>query len=209
MAEESSQIAETRQTYDQIWSEFASRNSIPAAAVAERLEQLAWSLPAGSLVADIGCGPGRDALLMRAHGLHVIGVDLSIGQLRAGNVPGLVQADMRCLPLRTGSVDAIWCNAALLHIPREAVPEVLTEFGRILRGGGGLWLSVVEGDGEGFEVASNYGSDRRRWFTLHREPELTALLAAAGFSVREVTRQHAGRDFLSLQAVTNQCTPGW
>jgi len=126
--------------------------------------------------------------LLRQRPFRVIGLDLSIGQLRTSELPAVVQADMRNLPLRTGSVDAVWCHAALLHLPRAAVPGVLDEFARALRPGGELYLSIAEGDGEGFEVASNYGSQRLRWFTYHREPELTTLLADAGFTVYLTSR---------------------
>jgi SAM-dependent methyltransferase len=194
------QIAETQQTYDLIASEFARQNSVAAAEVAERLDELAASVPAGGVVADIGCGPGRDVMMLRARGLHVAGIDLSLGQLRAGDVPGLVQADMRHLPLQAGSVHGIWCWAALVHLPREAVPEAIAEFARIVRSGGSLLMSIADGDGQGFEVATPYGSDRRRWFTRYREPELTALLTAAGFSIRDIRRRHAHRDWLSVHA---------
>ncbi len=194
------QVAETRRTYDLIASEFARQNSVAAAEVAERLDELAASVPAGSIVADIGCGPGRDVMMLRARGLHVAGIDLSAGQLRASDVPGLVQADMRRLPLQAGAVHGIWCWAALVHLPREALPQALAEFARILRSGGSLSMSIAEGDGEGFEVATPYGSDRRRWFTRYREPELTALLAVAGFSIRNIRGHRAYRDWLSVHA---------
>jgi ubiquinone/menaquinone biosynthesis C-methylase UbiE len=194
------QIAETRQTYDLIAAEYARRNPVAAAEVAGRLDELAASVPAGSVVADIGCGPGRDVMMLRARGLHVAGIDLSLGQLQAGDVPGLVQADMRQLPLRAGSVHGIWCWAALMHLPREALPRALAEFARIVRCGGSLVMSIAEGDGEGFEAATRYGSDRRRWFTRYREQELTALLTAAGFSVRNTRRHRAYRDWLSVHA---------
>jgi ubiquinone/menaquinone biosynthesis C-methylase UbiE len=194
------QIAETEQTYDLIASEFARQNSVAAAEVAERLAELAASVPPGSAVADIGCGPGRDVETLRAGGLRVAGIDLSLGQLRASDVPGLVQADMRRLPLQDRSVHGIWCWAALVHLPREAMPQAVVEFARIIRGGGSLTMSIAEGDGEGFEAATPYGSDRRRWFTRYREPELAALLTAAGFSIRNVRRHRASRDWLSFHA---------
>jgi SAM-dependent methyltransferase len=193
-------IAETQQTYDLIAGEFAKLTASPTAEVRQRLSHLASTLPAEALVADIGCGPGRDTVFLRKQGFRVVGLDLSIGQLRAGKQPGLVQADMRRLPLRAESVDALWSHAALLHLPRALVPGVLAEFGRVVRHGGALSLSVAEGDGEGFEVASKYGSDRRRWFTFHRAPELTALLAAAGFTVHETFRHRTFRDWLSFDA---------
>jgi hypothetical protein len=59
---------------------------------------------------------------------------------------------------------------------------------------------VADGDGQGWEIATNYGSDRRRWFTYHREPDLTALLSAAGFVVDEVRRTASYRDWLAIHA---------
>ena len=193
-------IAETRRTYDLIAPDYARQNSVAAAEVAERLEELAGSVPAGSVVADIACGPGRDVMTLRAHGLHVVGMDLSLGQVRANDVPGLVQADMRHLPLRDGSVHGIWCWAALTHLPREIVPQAVAEFARVARSGGSLVMSIAEGDGEGFEAATPYGCDGRRWFTRYGEPELTALLTAAGFSIRNIRRHRAYRDWLSVRA---------
>jgi SAM-dependent methyltransferase len=143
-------------------------------------------------------------MMLRARGLHVAGIDLSLGQLRASDVPGLVQADMRRLPLQDGSVHGIWCWAALVHLPREAVPQALAEFARIVRSGGSLSMSIAEGDGEGFEVARPYGSDRRRWFTRYREPELTALLTAAGLGIRDIRRHRAYRDWLSSMPPASQ-----
>lgn len=194
------QIAETRQTYDLIAAEFARQNSVAAAEVADRLDELAASVPAGSTVADIGCGPGRDVLMLRARGLHVAGIDLSFGQLRASDVAGLVQADMRRLPLLAGSVQGIWCWATLVHLPRRAVPQAVAEFARIVASGGSLLMSIAAGDGEGFEAATPYGSERRRWFTRYREPELAALLVTAGFSIRNIRRHRGYRDWLSVHA---------
>jgi SAM-dependent methyltransferase len=196
--------AETRQTYDAIAAEYARKNSVAAAEVAERLDELAASVPAGSVVADVGCGPGRDVMMLRARGLRVAGVDLSLGQLRAGEVAGLIQADMRRLPLRVGSVHGIWCWAALMHLPRDAAPRAFVEFARIIRYGGSLVMSIAEGDGEGFEAATPYGSDQRRWFTRYREPEFTALLAAAGFSIRNMRLHRTYRDWLSVHATASQ-----
>jgi SAM-dependent methyltransferase len=193
-------VGETRGTYDLIAPEYARQNAAAWPNLVDQINVLTASLPAGGVVADVGCGPGRDVAFLRGRGFRVIGIDLSLGQLRTSSLTSVVQADMRRLPLRGGSVDAIWCYAALLHIPRAVVPAVLAEFARATRPGGELSLAVAEGDGEGFEVASKYGSDRRRWFTLHREPELTALLAKAGFAVHRTLRHRERRDWLSIHA---------
>jgi ubiquinone/menaquinone biosynthesis C-methylase UbiE len=199
-ADPSDRVGETQQTYDLITAEYARQNAAAWGNLVDQMKVLAAGLPSGSVVADIGCGPGRDIVLLRAAGLRAIGIDLSLGQLRTSSLTGVVQADMGQLPLRGGSVDAIWCQAALLHILRTAVPAVLAEFARVTRLGGALYVSVAEGDGEGFQVASKYGSDRRRWFTLHREPDLTALLVEAGFAVRQMRRDHGRGAWLSVHA---------
>jgi SAM-dependent methyltransferase len=193
-------IAETQQTYDRIASTYARVNGAIYPQLTTVAATLTAGLAPGSVIVDVGCGPGRELGFLRSLGFRAFGVDRSEGQLLAGGLGGVVRGDMRWLPLRTGSVDALWCQAALLHIPRAEVPAVLAEFGRVVRPGGRLYLAVAEGDGEGFEVASNYGSDQRRWFTNHREPELTRLLAAVGFEVEQVSRASAYRDWLALHA---------
>lgn len=198
--EPSGPVGETQGTYDLITAEYARQNAAAWPTLVDHINVLTASLPPGGVVADVGCGPGRDIALLRGKGFRVIGIDLSLGQLRSNSLTSVVQADMRQLPLRGGSVDAIWCHAALLHIPRAVVPAVLAEFARAAGPGGGLFLAVAEGDGEGFEVASKYGSDHRRWFTLHREPELTALLAKAGFAVHRALRTRERGDWLAIHA---------
>jgi SAM-dependent methyltransferase len=198
--EASDPVGETRGTYDLITTEYATQKAAAWPELVDNINVLTASLAPGGVVADIGCGPGRDIALLRADGFRVIGIDLSFGQLCTSGLTDLVQADMRRLPLRCGSVDAIWCHAALLHIPRPVVPAVLAEFASAARPDGALFLGVAEGDGEGFEVASNYGSERRRWFTKHRAADLTAMLAAAGFAVHRIRRDHGLTGWLSIHA---------
>lgn len=193
---------ETQQTYDVIAPEYARHTSTAYPRLLEEVASLAAQMPPGGRIADVGCGPGREVRLLREEGFTVLGLDLSLRQLRAGGLPGVAQADMRRLPVRSDSLDALWCQAALLHIPREAVPTVLGEFGRTVHLGGWLYLTVAEGDGEHWEVATNYGATtERRWFTYHREPALRAMLGAAGFRIERLRRQTSGRDWLSMHAV--------
>ncbi|GAA1881267.1 class I SAM-dependent methyltransferase [Streptantibioticus ferralitis] len=191
--------AATRATYDTIAAEYARQWSTPPAWVAAELDRLAALLPAGSRIADIGCGPGHHTRALRERGFRVTGFDLSRRMLGAARVPGLVQADMRALPLAARSLGAVWCVAALLHVPRPEVPQVLGEFGRVLRPGGELLLSVAEGDGEGWDERA-YGASLRRWFVLHRFEALAALLAEAGFGIVGHEREATHRDWLRIHA---------
>jgi SAM-dependent methyltransferase len=193
-------IAETQKAYAAIADEYARRTGSVDAQLPNDLDFLTSHLPAEAVIADVGCGPGRDIALLRSRGFHVIGLDMSAAQLQVGGVRGVVQADMRRLPLVAAAVAAVWCRAALLHIPRDEVPGVLAEFTRVVQPGGWLYLAVAEGDGEGWETAVNYNSDHRRWFTYHREPDLTAMLDDASFRVRHVVRSRAYRSWLSVHA---------
>lgn len=191
---------QTRQTYDAIATRYAERSSRPYPELLADIAALETRLPDGGLIADIGCGPGRDIDLLRKRGFRVIGFDLSFGQLHTGGRAGVAQADMQAIPVRGGTVDAIWCHAALLHIPQRTVPAVLAEFARIVRPGGLLHLVVAEGDGERWEVATQYGSESERWFAYHREPDLVRSLETAGFSIMEIHRHQAGRNWLGVRA---------
>src|SRR5918999_443317 len=62
----------------------------------------------GWRVLDVACGAGRHARAFRAAGARCVGVDLSATLLRIArgvtDAP-LVRADMRALPIRSGSMD--------------------------------------------------------------------------------------------------------
>jgi SAM-dependent methyltransferase len=192
-------VQTTRATYARIAEQFAGIQAQPSPQIEADLDFLATGLP-GGLVADVGCGPGRDTAKLRSRGLRVVGLDLSDAMLRAGGLPGVAQADMRVLPLRTGSLNGIWCQAALLHIPHRYAHQVLSEFARTVRPGGLLHISVGDGDGERYEVAENYGSDGRRWFAYYREDGLRERLSAAGFEVFDVARWEHYRPWLRVRA---------
>jgi ubiquinone/menaquinone biosynthesis C-methylase UbiE len=62
----------------------------------------------GWRVLDVACGAGRHARALQAAGLRCTGVDLSATLLRVAQTvtdAPLVQADMRYLPIRPGSMD--------------------------------------------------------------------------------------------------------
>jgi SAM-dependent methyltransferase len=190
----------TQQTYAVIAPEYARRTGTVDDRLLDEVQRFTDGLLAGATIADVGCGPGRDVELLRGRGFHVVGFDMSRAQLEVGRLLGVVQADMRRLPLKTASVDAIWCRAALLHLPRSDAEGTVLGFAEAIRGGGRLYLAVAEGDGEGWEVADNYDSDRKRWFTYYREPALRALLHKSGFQVNHIARSRAYRDWLSIFA---------
>jgi ubiquinone/menaquinone biosynthesis C-methylase UbiE len=194
-------VAGTRETYDAIAAEFDRLTREPWAELAADVEAFVTRLPTGALVADVGCGPGRDAALLRARGVEVIRLDVSLAMLRIGERSRAVQADMRALPLRSRSLEGLWCQAALLHVPLADVPAVLAEFARVAKAGGPLHLTVAEGDGEGWQ-SDMYGG-KPRWFAHHRRDSLMSALADAGFTTTRVRHRLIHRHWLAIQARRN------
>ncbi len=86
----------------------------------------------GKLVLDAGCGGGRYAVLLGAHGVRVVGVDLSAAVEKAAalcqDFPGvrIVQADLLNLPLAGAAFDAAFSVGVLHHSPdpRRAFAQV-------------------------------------------------------------------------------------
>jgi SAM-dependent methyltransferase len=109
-------------------------------------------------VADLGCG--RGAVLMMLARLvpdgHAVGVDLWRSVDQSGNEPAttlsnaaaeavrieLITADMRALPLATGSLDVVVSSLAIHNIADgPGRTKAITEAVRVLRPGGRLVLA--------------------------------------------------------------------
>jgi len=97
--------------------------------------------PAGARVADVGCGPGTDALGLAALGFTVLACDASAGMVAEARARGV---DARVLPAESidalGEVDGVLSDFGALNcVDLEA-------FGRALRlRPGGVLVAVVMG----------------------------------------------------------------
>lgn len=199
-----------RAAYDRIAPAFAARNAgMPAAyrdVAGPRFLALARTAASGRplTLLEAGCGHGRDMAWLEAAGATVVGIDLSAGMLaqaRARTPGPLVQADLRCLPLASGHFHGAWCSASLLHLPKVDAPAALAELRRNLVPGGALFLSLQEGTAEVWERGAYGHPDAERFFARYAPDEVEALLAQAGFVVRERTSESAGpRHWLRLLA---------
>lgn len=95
-------------------------------------------------VVDLCTGTGASALRMaREAGVCVVGVDFSEGMLRRArgkSPPGAacfwVQADVTCLPIRSGTADRVTCAYAMYELSGDARRAMLQEASRILKPGG-------------------------------------------------------------------------
>ncbi len=172
---------DTIRSYDQSASEFAERWF--ALRLATEMERFAGRLGPGSRVLDVGCGPGRDAAWLAEMGFDAAGVDLSFEMLQEGRRRGvtvpLIQADMRHLPFRKGSLDGLWVCASLLHVRKDAVNEVLRELSRVVYPGH-IAIAVKRGEGETWVEGED---GRKRFFAYYSADEIQLRMERCGFEV--------------------------
>jgi len=109
----------------------------------------------GALALDLACGFGKHIPFFVKKGIRTIGLDLSLPYLKYAvqKIPGshakksaLVRGDMRCLPFRSESFDAVFClfNSFGYFPPSDPDPhvQVLKEVQRILRPQGRFFLEI-------------------------------------------------------------------
>lgn len=107
---------------------------------------------AGGRTADIGCGNGRDANWLAAHGFPVEGFDASEALLaEARRLFPAIPFRHALLPDLTGVTapfDNIVCETVIMHLSPAAIPAALASLQRILRPGGVIYLSWRATEGE-------------------------------------------------------------
>ena len=193
------ELTRTRRAYDSIAASYRKQFENE---LAEKpfdrgfIDSFTASLHTGARVVDLGCGPGQVGRHMAGMGAAVTAVDLSLGMLHqvvSGDAASdAVQADMRRLPLRGASVDAVVAFYSLIHIPPRDIEGVVREIWRVLRPGGYLAVtthsSVPEEragserlDGGGIRVEEMLGQPVELDFYFYGAGEMTEALEATGF----------------------------
>jgi 2-polyprenyl-3-methyl-5-hydroxy-6-metoxy-1,4-benzoquinol methylase len=107
---------------------------------------------------DMGCGPGHNAaILSRVDNLKIIGFDLSreMVKLAKANAPGAEFHVKDINAFESGEpCDVVIASFCIVHLTQEETESLLEKISIILKPGGHLYLSFMEGKGQGFETTS-------------------------------------------------------
>ena len=138
----------------------------------------------GAIVADLGCGSGRDLRRFASAGLTSIGLDRSFALCRIAarfSDCRTVAGDVRSLPFRSGIFDGAWIAAVLLHLPIQELAIAMREIGRVLRPGGIAMVSLKDGAGSSED-------EQGRFTYLYDETAILPVFARTGFRTEDTVR---------------------
>ncbi len=190
----------------------SERFHLRARAFSAPLGAVAWGVPAGGTVADVGCGHGLLSALLALEDTSrkVLGVDpdprkvtwASLGPGRLPNARFEVGTVESLAEQHPAGFDAVVVCDVLYLLPRERWPEFLRTVRRLLRPGGRFLLKEAEGNGSW----KQYKALAQEWVMVKMlgrtkaggglvlEPRATAqaLLQDAGFTVRETVELSSG-----------------
>ncbi|MFG3135723.1 class I SAM-dependent methyltransferase [Streptomyces sp. NPDC048211] len=169
----------------------------------EVLDAFAGRVTGGGRVYDAGCGPcGHVTELLAAHGLDVLGIDLSprCVALARREKPGCRFAVMDQRDIAGERLDGLVSYYSLHDQPRSGLPATLTSWAAALRPGGQLLIVAKEGTGDGV-IDDPLGSGLRVYWAEFTEYGLRAAAGAAGFRIDACTVREAYGDEIPTRRI--------
>jgi ubiquinone/menaquinone biosynthesis C-methylase UbiE len=156
----------------------------------------------GKKVLDVGCGPGRDSLYFSNHNLDVIGIDMASNFIKLAskqvNNAKFIQMDMRNLTFEEDFFDGLWVCASFLHIPKQEAKTTLTQFRKVLKSNGLIYISVKMGVEEKMLVNNKY--KKERFFAFYTKEELENVIISCGFQILKVEVDQGKDNWIDLFA---------
>jgi len=111
-------------------------------------------------ILDFGCGPGRDLKVFSELGHVAIGLEGAArfaAMARSHSGCEVWEQDFLELDLPKGRFDGVFANAALFHVPNQALPGVLRKLHASLKPRGALFSSNPRGQNQEGWNGGRYG----------------------------------------------------
>jgi len=156
-------------------------------ATTRRLLDLAGPLPERPRALDVGCGPGRSALVLARAGARVVGLDThqpfldDLVRAAAGLDVATVNASMAAPPFPDGAFDLVWAESSVFVVGFDTA---LRTWRRLLAPGGALVLTECEWATDTPSAAAREFWDAQ--YPLRTPAANTAAAEAAGYRVESV-----------------------
>jgi ubiquinone/menaquinone biosynthesis C-methylase UbiE len=150
-------------------------------------------------IADVGCGTGATTAMFGEFGVDAVGIDLSpnmIAEARRRN-PGLAfhVGSMTDLPFDDNCFGGLCAWYSIIHVPDDALPQVFSEFRRVLRPGGPALLAFQVGDQPRY-LDEAFGQRVELTFHRRRPDAVAALLEQAGLALYATLQRQPDDDGL-------------
>lgn len=130
-------------------------------------------LKPGSLIFDVGCGPGLKSKYFIKKGFKVVGIDFSekmieIAQKKSPQGKFFVM-DVKNIKKLHDTFDGIYAHAVLLHIPKKEILAIIRNLLNKLKNGGYFYIAVKEIKSnqleEEIKLENNYGYKYKRFYS--------------------------------------------
>ncbi len=148
----------------------------------EQRERFSARLKPGSIVLDLGCGPGHDSHWFASKGFGTVSLDASSAMAaEAKRRYGIIVGVQRIEELDfKQEFDAVWASASIHHINRKDIPAAIAAVANALKPGGLFYSS--------FKIREECTVDSLgRYYAQMNKTDLTAILESAGFGIEDMT----------------------
>lgn len=156
-------------------------------------------LPPVSRVLDVACGPSSR---LWSIGMRPIGLDLSYGYAAAFHRAGgtCVTGSAVQLPFADGSMDGVWSQGLLHHLPDAVARQAVREMCRVTAPGGCIviWDSVLPDPAWRRPIAYAIRKLDRGRFVRHEEQLLSLLPSRLSWRIERFTYSYIGLEGLGL-----------
>lgn len=169
------------------------------------LESFLGNFTKDSIIGDLGCGPcGHVEKFAAKKGINVVGIDISE---KCIDIAKTHNPDMRFevgdfseLRFEDNYFDGLILYYSIIDTPKIYLNNIFKELGRVLKKNGLIFLSVKEGNEEGFQDEL-IGIETQVYFTLFKVKEIKSLLKNNSFEIQSLEKRMPYEDEIKINRI--------